>query len=318
MDRRSFLNASALSLSMGLLWGCSRSASKSDNVFLHYDQAALDAAYDQNVWAHPGFEQTIASYGIISDQVKAQYPFVTVNYGDKPSEQMDIFKVAGAIQAPIHVFIHGGAWKALSKDTSAGPAPVFVGNNIIFVAINFDNLPLTTLSGMIEQCRTALKWVYLNAASVGGDPHNITLSGHSSGAHLAAVMLTTDWRRYQVPQDFIKGAVLISGMCDLKAPVLSSRGAYLKLSDDEVRAFSPVNHLERVQCQVFVAWGEHESPEFKRQSMEMAQALKERGRLQGAAVLPGLDHFQAALELNDAESLLAKVAIDQTKRQQRA
>jgi arylformamidase len=51
--------------------------------------------------------------------------------------------------------------------------------------------------------------VYDNATHLGGDPNQLYVGGQSSGGHLAAVALTTDWPRdFGLPADMIKG-----GMC---------------------------------------------------------------------------------------------------------
>jgi hypothetical protein len=47
------------------------------------------------------------------------------------------------------------------------------------------------------------------------------VSGHSSGGHLAGVILTADWRELDLPADVVKGGLCSSGMYDLepRAPV---------------------------------------------------------------------------------------------------
>ena len=72
--------------------------------------------------------------------------------------------------------------------------------NVIDAAGNF--MP------MAEQVRRAVAWVRRNARSFGGDPERIYVSGHSSGAHLAAVVLTTNWRQdFDLPSDTVKGGL---------------------------------------------------------------------------------------------------------------
>jgi len=57
-------------------------------------------------------------------------------------------------------------------------------------------------------------------------------AGQSSGGHLAAVALTTDWpREFALPADIIKGGMCISGMYDLTPVPLSARNRYLKFDD---------------------------------------------------------------------------------------
>jgi carboxylesterase type B len=45
--------------------------------------------------------------------------------------------------------------------------------------------------GLADQVRRAVAWVFQNIARFGGDPNRLYLGGQSSGAHLAAVALTT-------------------------------------------------------------------------------------------------------------------------------
>ncbi len=65
---------------------------------------------------------------------------------------------------------------------------------------------------MVAQLRRAIRWVYRNAASFGGDAERIFVAGHSSGGHLAGVLLTTDWRQEGLPSDVLKGVISISGI----------------------------------------------------------------------------------------------------------
>src|SRR5437763_1514162 len=80
---------------------------------------------------------------------------------------------------------------------------------------------------MVEQVRRAVVWVYKNAASFGGDPSRLYLTSHSSGSHLAGCVVTHDWRKENLPVDILKGAMLSSGMYDLKPVRLSKRSKYV-------------------------------------------------------------------------------------------
>ena len=81
-----------------------------------------------------------------------------------------------------------------------------------------------SLMPIAQQVRRAVAWVYGNAQRLGGDPDRIYVSGHSSGGHLAGVILTTDWREdFNLPADTVKGGLCCSGMFDLKPVRLSAR-----------------------------------------------------------------------------------------------
>ena len=74
--------------------------------------------------------------------------------------------------APINVFIHGGAWRGgLAKD-SAYPAELFLHAGAHYVVLDFINVIEAggNLTPMADQVRRAVAWVARNARSFGGDP----------------------------------------------------------------------------------------------------------------------------------------------------
>jgi arylformamidase len=281
-------------------------------VFLDYTQEELDRAYDQRVWA-PNAAEVIKRYGTASEAVRAQLTRQAgLAYGPTEDETLDVFAPAAA-GAPIHIFVHGGAWRGGRKDDYSFPAGALVPAGACFVPLNFGSIPKVRLPDMAAQVRRAIAWVYRNGRSFGGDPERIYLSGHSSGAHLAAVALTTDWPALGVPATVVKAGLCVSGMYDLRAPLLSARSAYVQVSREEEDALSPQRHLDRVRCPIAVAHGEKESPEFKRQAAAFASALTRAGLAAELAVGPGLNHFELLETLAERDGLLARIALGQMR-----
>jgi arylformamidase len=153
------------------------------------------------------------------------------------------------------VFIHGGAWRAGSAASAAYQSEMFVDAGAHFIALDFNNVIETKgdLMVMVDQVRRGVAWVYRNAASFGGDHNRIYLSGHSSGGHLAAVAVTTDWRKaFGFPIDIVKGALLASGMYDLYPVSLSVRSSYVNFTAQVIEALSPKRHLDALVAPVIV------------------------------------------------------------------
>jgi len=89
-------------------------------VFLDYDQAALDAAYDQAAYA-PNREQLIERRIAASANVRRRIGEPErIAYGTAEIERLDIYR-AGHDTAPVFVFIHGGAWRSGRSKDFAGP-----------------------------------------------------------------------------------------------------------------------------------------------------------------------------------------------------
>ena len=151
-----------------------------------------------------------------------------------------------------------------AKSYSA-PAEMFVGAGAHYIVPDFTSVADAggSLFPMAEQMRRAIAWVWRNAASFGGDPDRLYIGGQSSGAHLAAVALTTDWPRdFDVPADIVKGGLCASGMYELAPVRLSARANYVKFTDAMVEALSPIRHLDRLGAPVIVSYGTYETPEF--------------------------------------------------------
>ena len=274
-------------------------------VFRDYDQGQLDRQYDQRAWAANAAE-VIRRYDENSDRVRARLGEPQAfSYGMSDAETLDLYRCATS-NAPLHVFIHGGAWRLLGKHGSAFPAAAFVNAGAHFVAVGFALLPAVTLGEMASQVRGAIAWLYRNAGTIGADANRIYLSGHSSGGHLAALAAVTDWSRYDLPADVVKGALCASGIYDLRPVRLSARNDYVRLDENSEHALSPIRHLDRLGCDLVVARAEFDSDDFRRQAAEFAA-------VSGARLIEGkgLNHFEIAETLADPGGVLGMAALTQ-------
>jgi arylformamidase len=168
---------------------------KGPPVFLDYDQAALDAAYDQAAYA-PNREQLIKRRICDSELARRRIGEpARVAYGSDDVERLDIYR-AGCKLAPVFIFIHGGAWRSGRSKEFAAPAEMFLAAGAHYVVPDFAWVQDVggNLMVLADQVCRAVAWVYRNAAHFGGDPNRLYIAGQSSGGHLAAVALTTDWQ----------------------------------------------------------------------------------------------------------------------------
>ena len=270
----------------------------SARIFLDYTQAELDQAYDQLVWA-PHRDAIQTEIRKDCEAVRKAMPPRTERYGRSEVQALDIFAPKGATKAPVLVYLHGGAWLRGSRLDVVYPAPAVTGKGAALVVPEFDNVGVVPLPRMIEQCREAVDWTVRHAESFGGDPGRVYLAGHSSGAHLASCVL--------LGQPPVKGALLISGMYDLHAPLLSARSKYVKITPQELDAASAMRHLGRIRCPVAVAWSVGDSPEFRRQGRVLSAALEGMGRLASGTEVFTPNHFEEPRQLADPDSALSAV-----------
>ena len=287
---------------------------KGPRVWLDLDQAELDAAYDQRVYA-PNLAQLVKRYDTNSEAVRARLgPPRRYAYGAAPIEGLDVYTTKRA-NAPINVYIHGGAWRGGLAKSYAFPAELFVHAGAHYVVPDFSWVQDVggSLMPIADQVRRAVAWVGKNAQSFGGDPNRIYVSGHSSGGHLAGVILTTDWRQYGVPADTVKGGLCCSGMFDLKPVRLSARSSYVRFTDEMEQALSPQRHLDRLTAPVIIAHGTLETPEFQRQSRDFAAAVRAAGKPAELLVAEGYNHFEIIETLANPHGLLGRAVLRQMR-----
>jgi arylformamidase len=286
---------------------------KGPPVWLDMDQAELDAAYDQSKYA-PNLAQLVKRYATNSEAVRARLGAPKrYAYGPTPIEGLDVY-MTKRLNAPINIFIHGGAWRGDLAKNYAFLAELFVyaGAHLVVPDFVWVQDAGGSLMPMADQVRRAVAWVYRNAQSFGGDPNRIYVSGHSSGGHLAGVVLTTDWRKdFDLPADTVKGGLCCSGMFDLKPVRLSARSSYVKFTDEMEQALSSQRHLDKLHAPVIVAYGTLETPEFQRQSRDFAAAVKAAGKPVQLLVAEGYNHFEIPETLASPYGLLGRAVLAQ-------
>ena len=288
---------------------------KGPPVWLGMDQKELDDAYDQSKYA-PNIQIVLKRCARNSELVRARLGAPKrFAYGPTPAEGLDVFSPKSA-NAPVHVFVHGGAWRSgLAKDYHYA-AEMFVNAGANFVVLDFTNVRETggDLMPMADQIRRGVAWVYKNAKSFGGDPERLYISGHSSGGHWAGVLLTTDWQKdFGLPPTFIKGGVAASGMFDIKPVRLSARSSYVKFTDDVEDKLSAQRHLGKLVAPVALVYGTNETPEFQRQSRDFAAAVKSAGKPVTLSVMEGYNHFEVMEQLGNPYSLFGRAVLEQMR-----
>jgi acetyl esterase/lipase len=105
----------------------------------------------------------------------------TVSYG---SGKLDIYPAANP-NAPILMYVHGGAWKAGSRSSVGSQPEYFNALGYCYISVGYSLS--ANVGQQANQIGEAVAFVAANAAGFGGDPARIALMGHSAGCHLASL-----------------------------------------------------------------------------------------------------------------------------------
>jgi arylformamidase len=272
------------------------------------DQAALDAAYDQTVWA-PNQNLIAERRTAAAESAAARLTFTRHSYGETEIEAFD-FHACGDKPAPIVVFIHGGAWRGGRSANFLHLAETFAHAGAHAAILDFINVDEAggRLETMAEQVRRATAHVVRNAKALGGDGR-VFVCGHSSGSHLSSCVITTDWADYGLAQDCIAGAILMSGMYELEPVRRSKRSTYVNFTDETVEKLSAMRRMDRIRCPLIVTHGTCESPEFQRQGREFAEALKKAGKSVTYFSVTGANHFEMMEQLHNPFGFVGRPAV---------
>ena len=275
-------------------------------------QEAIDAAYDPMIGRDPA--ALVAGWRARSDATRARHRVsLDMPYGPSLAERLDLYHAEGRGEgtgegAPLHLFFHGGYWRSLGHREFGFLADDLVASGIGVAVVNYALCPTVRFAEIVRQARAALAWAFRHAERLGYDPARISVSGHSAGGHLCAMLLATDWQGdYGLPADPIRGALCVSGLYDLGPFPWSWLQPKLRLDGRDVAEFSPAFLSCRSQARVSLVAGGEESSEFARQMADYAAHLHEQGVEVEQALLPGDDHFSILEHYLDGGRLAATV-----------
>jgi arylformamidase len=283
-------------------------------VWRDMDQQELDDAYDNDVYAFNSkyFGERRVFHNEIAQSVldKPQ----RVAYGPTEIEKLDIYRTKRA-NAPVLVFIHGGAWRVGRSSQFAVYAEPYVKAGANFVVLDFTSVLETNgdIFPLVDQCRRAVAWVYRNAKNFGGNPDELYLISRSTGSHLAACVLINEWEKQGLPRNIVKGAAMGGGTYDLKPVRLSNRSSFVTITDEAEQQLSPIRHVEKIHAPVSVAHGSLETPEYQRQTREFAEALKAAGKPVNLIVAKGYNHYDVGETLGHPYAVVGRAAFEMMK-----
>lgn len=107
---------------------------------------------------------------------------------DNPAHRLDVYRPDTPDRRPALMYVHGGAFSTLSKDTHRVMAMSFAARGYVVFNINYRLGPADMYPAAIEDAAEALGWVADNAARYGADPTRIVLAGESAGANLVTAL----------------------------------------------------------------------------------------------------------------------------------
>ena len=109
-----------------------------------------------------------------------------------PRQRLDLYLPAQPT-GPLLVWIHGGGWRAGTKDKPPGLA--LVGGGVTVASVEYRFSQDAIFPAQIEDCKAAIRWLRAHAKDYGYDPKRVAVWGASAGGHLTALLAVTGQMR---------------------------------------------------------------------------------------------------------------------------
>ncbi|MEM8973049.1 MAG: alpha/beta hydrolase [Pseudomonadota bacterium] len=215
-----------------------------------------------------------------------------IAYGEGNLMDLDIYKPAqGAGPHPVHVYIHGGYWRARQKENFGFIGASLAGRGLLTVVINYPLCPVVTLDAVVAGARDAFGWVVQNIAEHDGDPDRITVSGHSAGGHLGDAIMAEDWAARGLTGNLLKGAVLISGVYDPTPTQHLRVNEEIGITAELAARHNYAAHQPVLNCPTHVIVGGAEPEGWIAQSADYARHIRDAGLDVTYKISDGENHF---------------------------
>ncbi len=232
-------------------------------------------------------------------------------YGPGPLQLFDLFP-ARVPNSPLVAFIHGGYWRALSKDHYGFIAEPLVEAGAAVALMDYDLCPSVDLATVVEQVAAAIAWRRSQAGVINADPDRMVVAGNSAGAHLAAMMMSRSWPHTSTGAPgggFIRGAVLVTGIYDLAPIPRIQVSEDVRLTAQDIALLSPQHIAIETGAPAVVAVGGDEPELWIDQSRRYHQKRIDRGLESEFMIVPGHHHFSITRALAEPDSPLFRAML---------
>lgn len=232
-----------------------------------------------------------------------------IPFGPHERQRLDIHvpKETSAKPRPVVMFVFGGGFvqghKNLHGEWIYGNVPdFFARNGMIGVNVNYRLAPEHEWPAGAEDVAAAVAWVRRNIAKYGGDPDQLFISGHSSGAtHVATYALRPELHPEDGPG--IAGVMILSGGFYMTPETPEPN--HLAYYGADISKWAHRNLIANAKWgdfEIFLSTAELEPYSFNRSFTAMVDTLTQRsGRMPRVAHFLGHNHYSQQMAIGTGD-----------------
>jgi acetyl esterase/lipase len=214
-----------------------------------------------------------------------------IAYGESPAQRLDVYAPEGARAAPVVVFFHGGSWATGAKEQYRFVGQALASRGIVAVVASYRLFPAVQFPEFVDDAARAVAWAHANAARHGGDPDALFVMGHSSGAHMAA-LVALDPRyieRAGGRASWMRGMIGLAGPYDFDARRADIRAVFAAIADADVDTTQPLAFAKGAPA-LLLLHGESDVTVERKNTVNLAAAVVREGGVACTVYYPGVTH----------------------------
>ena len=221
-------------------------------------------------------------------------------YGAGARQRLDVYAPRSASgEAPVAVFFYGGSWDSGRRQDYNWVGRALASRGFVTVVADYRLYPEVRYPGFLDDGAQAVRWASQNAQRFGGDPGRIVLVGHSAGAY-NAVMLGLDGRYLRsagVDPKAVKALAGLSGPYDF-LPIRSEITERVFGGTADLPSTQPLAFVRPDSPPAFLATGDADDTVWPKNTIALANKLREAGVPVEERHYPGVDHVRMVLALS--------------------
>jgi len=217
-----------------------------------------------------------------------------VSFGADPRLKLDVWvpRAPAARPLPVVVFFYGGGWSSGERGDYGFVGRALAARGFVTIIPDYRLVPEVRFPTFVEDGALAVKWARDHAADYGGDPRRLSLSGHSAGAYIAA-MLALDPHFLAdagVEPASVCAAALLSGPFDFY-PFTDQRSRAALGQWQSPRDTQPISFVRADAPPMLLMHGTADTVVRPRNSERLAAALTRAGATAELKLYPGKSHI---------------------------
>jgi acetyl esterase/lipase len=247
-------------------------------------------------------------------EVQTGIPYTNGAPADADKNKLDLYLPRDRKNFPVLVFVHGGSWRSGDRSLYKALGDRFARAGIGVAIPSYRLMPQNPYPAQIEDVAAAFAWVHGNIAQRGGDVSRIYLSGHSAGAHLAALLALDEkyLKKFDLARTAIRSVIAMSGVYDV-----DKLDTFLVAGGDKGNRHdaSPMAHAHSGAPPFLISYCQWDYLGLPKQARDFTSTLKKNFVSAQLLYVPGESHISEVISLVQDHGLLVDAILNAVNNQ---